>query len=86
MSSSCCDDKEFAAKRTYIAGRVPWVEDQVNTYIVHTVQLLNNFSALCEQKLAEVHRYVLCWGLPSELSHINPPLPTKKIVLSAAGF
>ncbi|GLJ44545.1 hypothetical protein SUGI_0935350 [Cryptomeria japonica] len=31
----------------------------VNVFVVHTVRFLNRFSALCEQKLAEVHRRIL---------------------------
>lgn len=31
----------------------------VNVYIIHTVRFLNKFSAVCEQKLAEVHRRIL---------------------------
>uniref|UniRef100_A0A7I4F7X4 Uncharacterized protein n=1 Tax=Physcomitrium patens TaxID=3218 RepID=A0A7I4F7X4_PHYPA len=31
----------------------------VNTFITHTVLLLNNFSAVCEDKLADVHLRIL---------------------------
>ncbi|KAH9329054.1 hypothetical protein KI387_001162, partial [Taxus chinensis] len=31
----------------------------VNIFTVHTMRFLNRFSALCEQKLAEVHRRIL---------------------------
>ncbi|KAG0586297.1 hypothetical protein M758_2G089500 [Ceratodon purpureus] len=31
----------------------------VNTFIAHTVLLLNNFSAVCEDKLADVHLRIL---------------------------
>ncbi|CAM6023309.1 unnamed protein product [Sphagnum balticum] len=39
----------------------PAVSDQrtlflANTFVIHTVRLLNNFSAICEQKLLHVHR------------------------------
>ncbi|KAL3677954.1 hypothetical protein R1sor_020910 [Riccia sorocarpa] len=45
-------------------GNAPSVFDQrtlflVNTFIIHTVRLLNNFSVLCEDKLADVHRRIL---------------------------
>ncbi|KAL2641400.1 hypothetical protein R1flu_008987 [Riccia fluitans] len=45
-------------------GDAPTVFDQrtlflVNTFIIHTVRLLNNFSVLCEDKLADVHRRIL---------------------------
>ncbi|BBN01600.1 WASH complex subunit CCDC53 [Marchantia polymorpha subsp. ruderalis] len=31
----------------------------VNTFVIHTVRLLNNFSVICEDKLADVHRRIL---------------------------
>ncbi|KAJ7513679.1 hypothetical protein O6H91_23G010400 [Diphasiastrum complanatum] len=31
----------------------------VNVFIIHTVRLLNKFSAICEQKLADVHQRIV---------------------------
>ncbi|CAM6102018.1 unnamed protein product [Calypogeia fissa] len=43
---------------------LPPISDQrtlflVSTFVIHTVRLLNNFSVICEDKLADVHRRIV---------------------------
>lgn len=66
-TTSSIEDDRFSCARSTMEGRpprLPPLPDRrthflVNTFVIHTVRLLNNFSVICEDKLADVHRRIV---------------------------